>query len=510
VNVTAFLGGREPRDQLKLIAFAVFLILSLCPVLLVEIPAMVDYPNHLARMSVLARDGSTAENPFYRVAWGLFPNLAMDLIVPRLARILSVENATKSFYVFSQLLVVSGSVAIERVVKGRFEISGFAALLLLYSVPFAWGFVNFIFGLGVALWAIAGWLALEEHRPANRLALHTAATAALFVSHLFALGLYGFTVGIYELWRYRAGRATFSAILLNGCILALPAAALLAAMKLAGGSAGGEGTQWSLSLKLFPLLFMNGYSVNLSAVSTAALLLIIYGLAREGRLIVKSAGLWLAIGFALLFMAMPQRLFDTAFVDIRVVVAAGLVLPAFVSLRLPEPRWRGGVAACVAAIGLANLAYVGLVQASYNGEYAALADAFSRLKGRPLVLAAHSGAAMDPPPDLSEYPIYHAPTLAVLYANGFVPTLFTYPGKQPLLARPEYQAIDVPQGGPEPIAHLQAVVERRGVQVPSYIANWPRDFDYVCIVGPPIPNPMPALLDPVASGARFALYAIRT
>src|SRR5688572_16753225 len=97
--------------------FALLSMLAIGPILLVDIPAGVDYPNHLARMSILARDGTAAASRHYEVAWGLYPNLAMDLVVPRLAQLMSVETATRLFYLASQILIVSGSVAIELVVK---------------------------------------------------------------------------------------------------------------------------------------------------------------------------------------------------------------------------------------------------------------------------------------------------------------------------------------------------------------------------------------------------------
>ncbi len=79
------------------LGFLLLLVLSLGPVFAVDIPAMVDYPNHLARMYVLSRAGTAAASSFYQVTWGFYPNLAMDLIVPPLARFISVDAATQSF-----------------------------------------------------------------------------------------------------------------------------------------------------------------------------------------------------------------------------------------------------------------------------------------------------------------------------------------------------------------------------------------------------------------------------
>ena len=78
---------------------------------------MVDYNNHLARMFVLARDGTAQAHPYYQVTWSLVPNLAMDLIVPWIGRHIGVEVANRLFYLLSQMLIVTGAMALERAVK---------------------------------------------------------------------------------------------------------------------------------------------------------------------------------------------------------------------------------------------------------------------------------------------------------------------------------------------------------------------------------------------------------
>src|SRR5262249_13927605 len=139
------------------------------PVFLVEIPAMSDYPNHLARMYLLSTIGTPEENPYYVVNWKLCPNLAMDLIVPALARFMDVAIALKVFLVLSQILVVSGAVALEIAIKKRHQFAGFAAAAVIYSMPFSWGFLNFEFGTGMALWGIASWFAFQNLKLSKRL-----------------------------------------------------------------------------------------------------------------------------------------------------------------------------------------------------------------------------------------------------------------------------------------------------------------------------------------------------
>src|SRR5438046_5371223 len=94
-------------------------VISVAPVLLVRIPAMIDYVNHLARMHLLVDAAGGRPNPAYQIDWRLYPNLAVDLIVPMLTRFVSVETAARLFLLASQTLVVSGAIALEIEVRGR-------------------------------------------------------------------------------------------------------------------------------------------------------------------------------------------------------------------------------------------------------------------------------------------------------------------------------------------------------------------------------------------------------
>ena len=59
-------------------------------------------------------------------------------------------------------------------------------------------------------------------------------------------------------------------------------------------------------------------------------------------------------------------------------------------------------------------------------------------------------------------------------------------------------------------AILAAIVEGRlPIGVPTFIQAWHRNFDYLYIVGPRVPNPMPALLEELDSASQFILYKIR-
>jgi hypothetical protein len=74
------------------------IIIVLLPLALVAIPPLTDYPNHLARMHIIATlDRDPMLSQFYRIDWALIPNLMMDLVVPPLARLIGVYEAGRLF-----------------------------------------------------------------------------------------------------------------------------------------------------------------------------------------------------------------------------------------------------------------------------------------------------------------------------------------------------------------------------------------------------------------------------
>ena len=491
--------------------FAVLVCASLGAVLVIPIPAMVDYPNHLARMYVLVRDGTPNANPYYQTAWALYPDLAMDLLVPQFARVFTVETASRLFLLMSQGLIIGGALALERVVKGRFEIAGFMAVLFLYCLPFAWGFVNFEFGVGVSLWGIALMLWVMERPWPVRLLVNTVLVIVLFSAHFFALGVYGATLGICELWRGWDRETSAKETASRLTLLAIPALGILATMQLTAGAIGFEGTDWFFAFKLvWPFRIMNGYSTTAAAASMALLVGTIYIAARRGYLQLEMRGRWIAIGFAILYVAIPSRLFGTSFTDLRILVAAALVLPAFCTLSMPRDAILATLTAA-AAITLANLAIVSTVWLSYRADYAAMIDSFGKLNGGSVVLVGTSGNGDDPPfHDLSEYPMYNAPTLAAAYADAFVPNLFAAVGKQPIQVRPGIQHLAIPNAGPVPLGVLTSIAAGEArPEVPKFIRSWTHDYDYLYLLGQPIANPMPELLEVLFSSRHFVLYGIR-
>ncbi|HXI88178.1 MAG TPA: hypothetical protein VNH64_12015, partial [Parvularculaceae bacterium] len=358
------------RDAVLPMLGAAMVAFALAPTIVTPIPAMVDYLNHLARMDILSRAGTAGANPFYEAHWRLYPNLAMDLVVPYAAKFIGPIAATRAFLLLSQLLVLTGAMAVERVVKGRIALSPFFGCLFLYSLPFAFGFLNFEFGAGAALWGFAAMLGVDARGWRTKLAVHSAFCALLFVAHFCAFGIYGAVLGFYELSRIRSLRADFARALPRFLLLAAPAAPLLALYVLRGGAASGAGTIWLLGAKPMAFLHMlSGYNFPLSAISMLALCAGALYLSERGHLRMARPGVVIGLGFLALFILIPSRLFGTSFVDVRLLPVAALILPAFMTLRLPNAGWRIAAFGALSAAALANIALVMSIWTSYAPEY---------------------------------------------------------------------------------------------------------------------------------------------
>src|SRR5512140_3810151 len=128
-------SGLSPANIAVL--FAALTLLISIPIWTHPLPPLSDYVNHLARMHVIA---TMAKNPqiagFYEIDWQVIPNLIMDLIVPLLARVMNIYLAGQVFIVLTFALIISGTLALNRALIGRWSAMPLFAFPLLYNYVF--------------------------------------------------------------------------------------------------------------------------------------------------------------------------------------------------------------------------------------------------------------------------------------------------------------------------------------------------------------------------------------
>src|SRR5229473_3309321 len=341
-----------------LLAGAALLALFSVPVFSTVLPPLFDYPHHLARFWLLLTGG----NAFYELRWAPLPNLAGDLIVPLLARLMPLDLAGKLFLVLSFALIVGGAAWLNRIVSGGWRLWPLLSVAFLYNRQFLWGFINYLFGLGVALCGLALWLALERARAWLRLLAAAQVAILCFFSHIAAFGLYALIIAGVEArpalaeWHGRQWRALGGRIALFAGQFMLPAAVALGSWH--GISGGGISyAAWGRKADLLFSVF-DTYSRPFDIACFAMLLIFLGGLAGRRRLHLAPR---LVPAIALVFAAyllLPSQLLSGSGADHRIPVALFVLLAAAAAPRFPSRRAALMVCGMAAAVLLARLAVI--------------------------------------------------------------------------------------------------------------------------------------------------------
>jgi len=493
------------------VMFAVFTLLISTPIWTHPLPPLSDYVNHLARMQVLA---TLSTNPllanYYEIDWQVIPNLTMDLIVPLLARVMNVYLAGQVFMVGMFALIVSGTMALNRALTGRWTMLPLFAFPLLYNHVFLVGLMNYIFGIGVALWALAGWIALRERFWPARMALATLCVVVLFFCHLSSLGVFGIgvlSVEILRLWQRRNEPWLPRLIeFVSGGLPFLAAAPLLylsPTMQLASA------IYWDQLGKFDGLMYV---IVSYSDIYAAALLLVtaasIVWAVRHGVLRFHPLVYVLLMVGGVVYLALPRVMFDTYMTDQRVPLGVAFMVVACGDLQLHRRLVRRAFMAVLILLTAGRLLEIDL-------NWSQLSDATSQFRasvrriapGSKVFVAYADHSAGD---DVRDLGLVHAASIATIDRSALVTTIFTVSGKQVLRVRPEYRDyVDTHDGTPPSIAQLLIAAERPLPDAPDYWANWTKfDYLYILFTEDDAPNPDPTRLRLVADGDRFQLYRI--
>jgi hypothetical protein len=505
-----------PPSAATILVLALATLLALVPVVVFVVPPLADYPNHLARMHVIDTIGVDPDLArYYAIHWRIIPNLAMDLVVPQLARIVDIYHAGQIYAVASLALAASGVFALNRALLGRWSVLSIAALPFLYNHIFFLGSLNYWSGVGLALWAAAAWVRLRDRAWPWRLAVSTLFATALFFSHLFAAGIYGMTLLAFELWRLWQRRpAPLAGRLADFAATGLPFLPFIPLL-LASPTLGLAGTnQWSLPAKLEGLYFaVSTYSDAFDFALVAAIAAVLAWTAFRRELRVHPAGWILIVIGAAVYLAMPNVLFDTYVADERLPAALVIVALAFFSLDAARAAARNAVALLLVLLLAARVVEVGV-------NWIALARQTANVRASTKLIAQRGARILVGTSDqVSEneafdFALAHAACLAIIERSAFVANAFVFPGKQIMEVRPAYRQIAELVDGDLPTIEQLAAASKTTAQpegTGEYWRQWQRNFDYLYLMytAPDEANPFPDLLIPVYEGDRFKLYRIR-
>ncbi|MGH7036344.1 MAG: hypothetical protein ACREFL_21670, partial [Stellaceae bacterium] len=483
----------------KALGLAVYLLLgglTLSPLLWARIPALVDYPNHLARMWILVHGGdipALASN--YVAHWRLVPDLAMDLIVPPLAHLIGVELAGRVFIGLTMVTLVAGTIALHRVLYGRIGLWPLASLLFVYNAVLYWGFLNCLFGMGIALLLFAAWIATRAWPSALRIPLFAAAASVLFCLHLFAFGFYGLIIASYEaanVWRARPWSAGGFAALCRAGLQFVPGLLLWWASL---GNGGPSLTRYgSFAAKAYAALAPTTFGAQPLPVDRVLLVFVaVFWLATRLDRSLKlapamQAPLVVVLAASLL---MPHWVSGSALADIRLPAILPFLLIAATRLDAPKRRL---VAPC-AAVAMVFLALrvwiVSETWRDYDAQFAEFraADHVIAPGSRLLVVAAPLPEGDSSLAGLlrafavrQDNNFNHMAALAVIDRSAFIPFLFT--GWTTVAPSARNSGLFVSSGSPltpEILAAGETTSDILGE--PPYWDGWRGHYDYLLWIG---------------------------
>lgn len=220
LGARAFLAECADQPVVKVLGLVVLylalLMLVAYPLAIIHHPPLVDYANHLARMYILLHPDNALLDRFYQIDWKPIPNLAMDVTVPLLAKVLTLAQAGKVFILYIFILLTSGPMFLHWVLYRKLSAIPLISFFFLYNGSLLGGSLNFLNGCGFAIWALALWLWLRDKNSTLRLSVGIIISGLLYFAHLHAFGVYGIVVIAYEVasfdWRSkRLWKEKFSA-----------------------------------------------------------------------------------------------------------------------------------------------------------------------------------------------------------------------------------------------------------------------------------------------------------
>ena len=507
--------------------FAALLAIAAVPILLNPLPPISDYINHLARMHIIAAGNS---DPFlhryYEINWQVIPNLMMDMIVPLFERIMNVYLAGEIYTLLSFALIISGALALHRSLFGRWSALPMIAFPLLYNDMFLVGTMNFVFGMGLMLWALAAWVALRERSRALRLAVSALFVLGLFFCHLFVLGDYA--IGLFAFESHRlcaaymgirrasgraAARRALPGLILDYVLTGVPFLPVPLLLMLSP-TRGLWDFVWSLQGKGDgALAAIRAYS-DVFAYVLAGIFVAGAALALRYRALAFHGFGWVLFPIGVLtYLALPQVIFETYLADQRMPISLAFMLIACLDVDFRNRFARWGFATALVLIVTARVAEVEYVWAPLSAGVESFRQSVELLNRGAKVAVAYA----DPNggDSLLDYGLVHADCIAVIERSALVTTEFTVVGKQILHARPAWRTrVDTEDGTPPMIGAMVRIADVQGSTLPraygEYWRRWTADYDYLYVLFTKrnFQNPDPAHLTEMYVGDRFILYRI--
>lgn len=419
--------------------YYVFFAIALCslivPLWLVEVPPLVDLPNHLARIFILKHYN---ENPFFQqnfqIVYEPIPNLAQDLIVVPLMNMFDIWTANRLFLTLTVVLFAFGCHLIGSQ-KGRsYSFAAIPASFLIYGGTFFYGYVNYVFSIAIFLVTFGLWLRWRETLDFTRFLTLVLLTLAIYLSHLSAIVFFGtavFFVNAFDFFIGTEKRQKWTFIAAHVALFVLPAIAFLTFMN---GDGNVKAIRWnSLNGKLIALFGpFRSYDFWLDLLCAALIASFCFWVKRREQAVFDKRILSAASFFLLIFLPAPNFFF-TGDADVRIVLPGFVLL--FLSLKLNDLRGKTlalfAILICFLVFRQAVISYRWIqISEKIAAERNLLNTISPESKIYPIFVNDEN-----PFEEKLNRPLMHSVNFVTMENSSFAQTLFAFRGQQPLVFR---------------------------------------------------------------------------
>lgn len=417
--------------------FALVFIVLVAPIWVVEIPPLVDLPNHAARISILANyDDSKFFREHFEVLYEPIPNMGMDMLLMPLAELVGIWTAFKIFLSLIVVLFVVGCQLIAGVLhKNALTFTSLVAPFLLYGSTLFYGYLNYLLSVALFLICFGLWLRWRDSLTALRFLFLSVLVFAVYLSHLSSFAFLGLAIVLYNLYQTRSKGPKERSVafwLADASLFLAPAIAFLTFIRGSGsvGTLEWEGFRKKLVVSIGPLL---SYDNFVDIICYGAVLGFIAWLLFRKRIVVNRSVLFVSLSFFLLFFVAPTSLFTAGDADARIVLPAYCLLILSIDSR--------SVMRDYVPIAILILALLGFRQVMIGDRWHQMsstltnaAQIYDKLPANSFVYVTYGQGYLEDTPK-TERIKFLSIGLATIDRGVIWPRLFAIRGQQPLVFR---------------------------------------------------------------------------
>jgi hypothetical protein len=503
------------------------------PVLIVDVPPLVDYTNHNARLWLIAGGIDLAPmRDFYAVDWSrASTNIGIDLIAATLGPLIGKDHVGPFCLILTIVLPALGALALHRRIFGGAHWWQLTFVLPAFGKTVLAGYLNFHIGVGLALLAAALDDRIGRLGTIPAFIVRALLTALILLFHPFAaLGYGGLLLAL------AIGREVTPLTSLQGirsklwpCVLAVAATVIPVVLLMVFSPHppvardGHTIIQWehfSIVSAVGDLLVAFHTFSDTFDIFIVAMLAIPVVIALVTRKISIHTGLFLAgVAFVVLTLVMPTRIGDGYDLEFRPPVLAVYLLLVSIRPNFATSRRAAGVmAGLFFALAIVRTSFITAAWVrDQDDAHAVLAALAKAPEGSPILsmtLAITPAQRAEAPFGryIGDIPTFYAyPPLVVTERHGFAPNIWALPGQQPLRATDAWLPMFAPQGDRPP--HIPDLYAKTQPEGREYLVDW-RRFDYILMLNADAPSTpeeqfAPGDVDLVSDNGFARLYRIR-